>query len=222
MLQRKDLAKEFSLVVQQEIKNHSDMVLACNIAMDEFRRLIKEISATSDERIKILHNRLTGSIEEISRLETSIKDSLSSMNRAFNDANAMTKSHLDSIRKSMDERESYFLTIEGFKEFEKKIDQWTSHLKLSFALQRDHLANEITSTSKILMQSIASYQKEVSERFLLEMEKQKDLNKTLDLFALNFEGVRREVEICKKRCFVIEKNIENLYIQIERTQAGTK
>ena len=222
MLQRKDLAKEFSLIVQQEIKNHRDVVLSAHVALEEFRRKIKELSDKTDKGSSLAANLFSENDREIKKLEKVLSNSLHQFSVRLNESNEFMKSNFNGLKKSIDDRESYFLSLDGFKEFESKVDQWISHLKIAFSSQRQFLLDEINSMSMSITKEIDKCRRELDFRINSCKEDFKDINKSLDIFALNSDGIKREIELCKKRCFVVEKNIENIYTQIRRNNMGEK
>ena len=126
-LQRSDLAKEFSELVKQEIINHNNSILATNIALNEMRNALEiaqHFSAT--EHLKwnemfIAHQTALNIISE------EFKDRLSKLQREINDKTAQAKADLVAVRKTFEDRSTYFMTIDGFHEFSKKIDQWTAN-----------------------------------------------------------------------------------------------
>ncbi len=216
MIQKKDLAKEFSLLVQQEIKNHNDMILASNSALDEFRRKIQEMSDQVDKKISLLTTLYTSSHVEMRRIEQESKDNSLLLKSSLNDSNALMEKHFKEIKESLQKRESYFLTISGFEEFQEKVDQWISHIKIAFCSQKETLLEETKKISSCLLKALDGYKEDIKNEFLSVQQEQKAINKCLDNFAATFSGFSREIDFCKQRCFVIEKNIENLYTQIER------
>jgi peptidoglycan hydrolase CwlO-like protein len=222
MLQKKDLAKEFSLIVQQEIKNHNDAILAANMSLDEFRRKLDAMKSTCESKDNLLESNVSTQEKNFLDLKSSLEKTLERYNRRINDIENITSVGLSGIRKSLDERESYFLTIDGFKEFESKVDQWLAHLKLSFALQKDALISEVNKVSKKIDKSINDLNIEINLTIKKESEERQKINRSLDEFAITFTGFRRELEIEKKRAFIIEKNIENLYTIIDRIKGVGK
>ena len=220
MMQKKDLAKEFSLIVQQEIKNHNDSILATNISLEDLKRQLEGFKEKSGKDLAAMSSSLTLHKSAISQIEERARGVLSGVLRQLNDLAASQEKQTSGILKSIKDRESYFLTIDGFKQFQSKVDEWIAHLKLSFSLQRDRLAEEVETVSRKLQASLDALDNSLSKKITGEVKEREKINKTLDYFSINFSGFIREIEICKKRCFIIEKNIENLYTQIERIKEG--
>jgi methyl-accepting chemotaxis protein len=220
MMQRKDLAKEFSLLVQQEIKNHSDSVLACNMEMEKFRSALVEIAQRCDGRVNELHSDSVCLESSMIIFREVIQKSIDKLNRDISDLTGNFTLRLAGFRKAVDERESYFLTVHGFKEFQAKVDQWIANIKVSFENQKGNVIEEVSKSSQSIQKQIDSLNEELKKMLKSEKEKHEDFDKSLDIFALNFSGQTREIELMKKRCFVVEKNIENLYTVIERLKAA--
>lgn len=219
-LTRQDMAKEFSLIVQQEIKNHNDVVLSSHASIEEFKRKINQISNELEKKLLLSSKSCSENHQAIKALDKIMEDAIAEFTRKLNDSNALMLSNFNGIKKSIEARESYFLTLDGFREFESKIDQWVSHLKISFHSQKQYLLDEINSLSKSIAQEIDKCRQEIDSKINLCKQEVKEINKSLDVFAVNYSGVLSEIERCKKRCFVIEKNIENIYIQIKRNNMG--
>ena len=217
-LQKKDLAQEFSQIVQQEIKNHNDSLLASNMAIDDFRRQLSDLKSEYEKLsnsvradISIQSNSLTG-------LEDSINAALRAVIRDLNDSTALNKRQVESLCRSIGGRESYFLTLQGFEEFKEKIAQWVANIDRLFFQQKDAYSQEISKITEKMQISIENSRNILEKSIKEEKEAREKQKKTFDIFALNFEGHTRETEVLKKRCFIIEKNIENIYTQIERSK----
>jgi hypothetical protein len=215
-LERSNLAKEFSDVVKQEIKNHNDSILATNVSLNEMRNSL-EIAQhfSSTEHLKfnamfIAHQTALNIISE------EFKSKIAKLQRESNDRSAQAKADLASVRKAFDDRLTYFMTIDGFDYFSKKIDQWSANIQRSFEVQNDVMRQRCDRILDETKQAIEILRGAVQKSIDQEIEDRKDQDVTLDHFAVNFAGMQQEIEKTKKRCFIIEKNIENLYTQIER------
>ena len=67
MIKRNDLATQFSLVVQQEIKNHNDAVAACNSALEAIKHRCVDIQSAQRASDSEMHSRC-------GRVESDVKD----------------------------------------------------------------------------------------------------------------------------------------------------
>jgi hypothetical protein len=219
-LQRKDLAKEFSQLVQQEIKNHNDLLLGTNMSLDEFRRQLLEMKAKFDKASRDIDADISLYSNALINLEDSLKGTIQAIQRDVNDSSLLNKEQLKSLRKSLDDRESYFLTLGGFESFKQKIDQWVANIERAFNQQKDAYSQEISKISEKLQNLIDLTRISLEKSIQKESDERLKQEKTFDIFALNFESLKREIEIIKKRCFIIEKNVENIYTQIERSKAA--
>ena len=83
-------------------------------------------------------------------------------------------------------------------------------------MQNDVLRQRCEKISDETKQSIEMVLAIVQKRIDEGIQNRKEQDVTLDHFAINFSGMQQEIEKAKKRCFIIEKNIENIYTQIER------
>lgn len=218
-MQRKDLAKEFSLIVQQEIKNHKDERLAICAALDEFRRRIQQVSEEVKKKCASLKSSQDFWISKIEEL-ASLQDSSTKMtSHHLKDLFEKLSHKIKNIEISQQNRESYYLTTEDFEVFKEKVDQWLAHVRLSFARHSDSSKEIAKKLSDEFKKELKLHKEEVEEVLKNFRKAIHESEKSLDAFAINTSGIVRETEAVKKRAFIIEKNIENLYTQIERIKA---
>lgn len=220
-LQKKDLAKEFSQLVQQEIKNHNDLLLSNNMAMQEMRGQISELRLQGERRSEIVRADFNAQADSIDILKECTSRALEKMQREINDSVSFNEDGIISLRKSMEARETYFLTVQGFEEFKEKIDQWIANIQRAFNQQRDFFSQEFRKIMDTNQASIDCVRKAIELSITKETDERKQYDKTFDIYAVSFETSKREIEVLKKRCFIIEKNIENLYTQISRLKGET-
>jgi malonyl CoA-acyl carrier protein transacylase len=215
-LQRSDLAKEFSDLVKQEIKNHNDTILASAVKINGMVQQLEDMGKASDKNHQTYKNAFLGQKISLEHLEAKFDELIAKMQREHHDVSQQTKLDMKSIMKSFDDRSTYFMTIDGFDGFKKKIDHWSANIQRSFEVQNDVLRQRCEKISDETKQAIEILRAAVQKSIDQEIEDRKDQDVTLDHFAVNFAGMQQEIEKTKKRCFIIEKNIENLYTQIER------
>ena len=219
-LQRKDLAQEFSQVVQQEIKNHNDAVLASNSAIEEFRRQISDLKSEYKKLSISIGADNSTHANSLKNLEDALNNDISRLQRSINDSSEFQRSKLYALREAIESRESYFLTLQGFEEFKQKIDQWVANIERAFKQQKDAHCQEISKIAEKLQNSIEISRNSVEKSIKEEKEARGEQEKTFDIFAVNFSCLKEEVELLKRNCFVLEKHNENLYTQIERMKVN--
>jgi alpha-D-ribose 1-methylphosphonate 5-triphosphate diphosphatase PhnM len=217
-LQKKDLAKEFSDLVQQEVKNHNDSMLATNQALNEMRQKLEEFKENCEIKSAAFQNTCSLQLGAFGVLRDRFEQSMAKLQREVNDHEKQRRVDLISLRKSFEDRETYYMTITGFDQFNVKMDQWTANIQRAFNVQQDSSRQQTDRICEETRNAIEILRKAVQKSIDEEIAERKEQDVTLDHFAVNFAGMQREIEIVKKRCFIIEKNIENLYTQIERVK----
>lgn len=220
ILQRKDLAKEFSAIVLQEIKNHNDAVLASNMSLDEFRRVLAELSKSVESRVAKVSSEIGLHKVSVDEVKGIVKDAVSKCERALHDSDQELRRMIKSLQDGITTRESYYLTIQGFAEFKAEVDKWISSIKAMFAKQQDTLRDEIKRSFLDYEHLVKCLKSELDKAIKDVDTETKKINHQLDGIAVNFAGYTRELEIAKKRCFVIEKKLEDLYTQMSRIKEG--
>jgi hypothetical protein len=216
MLNKKELAEEFSYVVQQEIRNHNDAVLATNVAIEDLRKQIVQVYKKFDEKIAKMHSDLCTYRAEIIMLKDQFDKTIKKYSSDVNDKCALNELDLKSIVKKVEDREINFTPISDFNNLHKKIDKSYIEIKNSFDIKIEELRNSIYQVYNKLCTSVEDVKNDLHEEISEESESRKTFENSLNAVAVNFAGYQRELEICKKRCFVIEKNMENIYTIISR------
>ena len=220
MINRNDLAKQFELVVQQEIKNHNDSILATNQSINEMRKQIeslKEECADKDASMACVIEKHSGEMIDLSEM---LQRMTSSAFSKIVDAQLINKQHVDSLKSAMDIKESYFLTHSDFEQFRFKIDEWMAQIQRSFQVQNSKISDAILKSKEAHLPKCDELDKKFMKRLCDEINEIEKINQSLDIFAVNFDGIKQEIEALKKRFYVVEKNIENIYTQITRLKDG--
>jgi len=219
-LQRNDLAREFSDVVQQEVKNHNDSILATNIALNEMQKQLDDFKKSLEKSDMKFGAQFIEHGTMVQWIEEKFQSLISQLQRDLNDKAALIRNELISMNQAFKDRESYFMPIDGFDQFKAKIEQWSANIHRAFAVQKDTISQETRRIAEDTRLAIEVVRKAIEKSIAQEIEDRKEQDTTLDHFSVNFEGMKTEIERLKKRSFIIEKNIENLYTQIERLKAA--
>jgi len=216
MIRRSDLAKQFELVVKQEIKNFNDSKLSINLAINDLNERLYDFSKTYNHKLeetKALLLSLDSKVEEIGLKIKSNKINFDNQEKKFDKQNIFFTSFHDSILESIFDLKHKFNGIsetfgflankiteneKDFEEARKQLCQEMYQLKLSFENQIEIAKNEILNTPSDCK---ANY---------------KEVCKKLDSHNVDVEGIKKESRIHTKNIFIITKNLEHIYTLIDR------
>ncbi len=216
MLKRKDLAKEFSLIVQQEIKNHNDQLLATNIALNKFNVKLDEFSCslsreldqiksdivsetkdrfrvfgTLDSRFCVFRNNLCSKVSTIQSTVNQIVNDVAKLIITKLDKSAISKIEED-IGNLGERIYQNFIGVQNQisidnKRFEKKLIALEEKMRSEFRESPDHTKN-------------------MEDHLLQKIEEH----------AINNSCLVQEVAACKKTALVTEKKYEYLQTRYQR------
>src|SRR5436189_41575 len=114
MLKRNDLAKQFELVVQQEIINHNKAVEATNSSLEELRDQLRRHSQRSDDIAASSLSSVKRVEIEIDNLKTSLEEVIQVLNKKITENSDKTDKHnsiLELVKGSLDKSVSNFLAL---------------------------------------------------------------------------------------------------------------
>lgn len=216
MLKKNDLAKQFELVVQQEVKNHNDQILASNLSINKVREdlekfreeqgIINAALASEMSRLKIQINefsKVLGSL--VAKLSSSHND-LNSVRENFETQSVLNARVLQECKAALQAQEK---------------DAKTTQVKIAFL---EETINNIPKTlhafseriEKKSMDCAHKIKEEVLNRPSEAKAVKEELSKRLEIDRIDFEGVTRDLLGVKKANFINEKKIENIYTLLDR------
>jgi len=220
MLNRNDLAKQFELVVQQEIINHNKQMLETNISINSLRENINENMAKQDEinakfasEISKFSGFVVDSSNHILRLvkvlESFINDSKDVNEKLNEKVNVALENSLQAHRK-------HEHNVNAIDDLCNRVD------KLEDALLANslHVSREINDAKLALRSDIDKSKKEILSIPSESQAIKKELESKIEALRIDREGLLQELQIYKKKAFITDKLIEDLYTQIERLKAG--
>jgi len=216
MLKRNDLAKQFELVVQQEIINHNDQLLNTNLSLNELRKSL------ADQKKELEDYKAFCKSEDIKR--SSHFDRLSSIVEN-NRSDAMSKMNdilqvLSFVNKRLDDSLCLIKNLDSVLVHEKeKIMEIVKFHYNCFEVISKELKELKSSIAKVLAESVENFNKYKAEMAAKPSEAEKVKKELLEIIAtqkIDFVGLMKEIQAYKKEAFIKEKKLENIYTHIER------
>ncbi len=218
MLKRNDLAKQFELVVQQEIKNYQDSL---NFVLQSIKELKEEIirvrneSLESSAKLHSEHNDLAIQLQNL-------KNAFAVLNQGF--LSASCDQRIVNERNVIEMRDistAIHTKINIDNRLQLKIeDVWNHISKVRRQLEDKDIAlnNIIDDLLRRFRNEIQKAKKEIleapSEASLVKIH----LEEKIASHTVDVSGIMRELKIYKHDNMVTQKKIENIYTLIERLQ----
>lgn len=216
MLKRKDLAKEFELVVQQEIKNHNDSILATNISINELNSSIQSILSKLAEITARSDSRFSQFERDFSALRHSCLKSLDKQEMAIEVINNKTATFTSYFERSLEALESEVVEKTTFVEEIDKIQQELNSFQTQLNDQKDIVFAGFHRLKVESEKTFEAFKEDLLNRPNELWDVKKELEQKIESFAVDGRGVLKELETYKKEVFIIEKKIENIYTLISR------
>lgn len=220
MLNRNDLAKQFDLVVKQEIKNYQDSLNFVLQSIRELKQAIEDARHDFLENHAALHSyqgELSTNLEDIrfklenlSRIQTGNANNQHLINDNYGKQIKDLMGFINS--RSWDEMSNQ----SKFSDIEATLAQLANKHDLFHHLigdQADYLLAKFQSSIEKAKQEI---KEAPSDAALIKAEMKEELNThKVDVF-----GLLRELRLLKHESMVQEKKIENIYSLLDRKKNG--
>jgi len=218
MLKKKDLVKQFELVVQQEIIEHNKAISASNLAVNKLNDKIEEYKKNSEFQIHALKTHNDSFKREVESFINDYKKVSQEFVKLKNDQFILNERNHKEIEGIEDGVEIVH------KNFKDLVKQFESLKALTYAymdkieelkkIHEDGVYNVRYKVSK----DINNLRKDIvslpSENVIVKLKD--ELMEILSMNKIDNEGLLREIKVLKKTVFINEKKIEHLNTLIER------
>lgn len=215
MLKRNDLAKQFELVVQQEIKNFQDVSYQINQTLNDLHSKIQLLEKTQSSNNAILESQqkalsiqlevfLKISENTQQRLESHINNnlcvfqSLMGMIEALNDGFSILNETCKDQKDRMD------LLNDSIRNIEKHRN--TDFLGFNTSIEQSEFK---------ITQQMAALKKEILDLPSESDSLRSEMVEKINTHRIDVEGVLKEVRVTRKEVMILQKNIEAIYSLID-------
>jgi hypothetical protein len=218
MLNRNDLAKQFELVVKQEIKNYQDSL---NFVLQSIRELKESVEHVHQEQLEnyaVLHSSyvgLQGDLSAVKNLIFSYGIKFDKFQREQNNLNDSSSKNISDIGEIIQDK----INNENILKSEiEDITQKFSALREAIESIDNKYSGDINNISYRYQRDIQKTKEEILNAPTKADVVKKELSEKLDSHKVDVAGIMRELNIFKKENHITQKKIENIYILIERLQ----
>lgn len=216
MLKRKDLAKQFELVVKQEIIEHNKAIMASNLAVNKLNTKLDDLDKSYIEQFNTTKNKTDKFLRELGSCKSFVKDITEEFKKANRDQFMLNERNHKEIS-IIDE------SIETVHKNERKLHKKISDIEANYYEHKkelEALRKSYTDDLHLLKHKIAKDLKNLKQEILdrpseVEVAKKEFMEK-LSMHKIDNEGLIREIKVLKKTVFINEKKIEHLTTLMER------
>lgn len=218
MLKRNDLAKQFELVVQQEIKNYNDSL---NYILQSLRDLKDEIRHVREESLEN-HAAIHGLQNDMSIEIKALKESLVALSLRFE--RSLNDQRVVNERNALEMRDITSTVINKLSlenNFKHEIaNLWNEIFKLKDKTDTSNrvLNDNLDDLLRRFRQEILKMKQEILEAPTEASLVRTQLDEKIAAHKVDVAGIMRELTIYKKDNLIVQKKIENIYTLIERLQ----
>ena len=218
MLNRNDLAKQFELVVKQEIKNYQDSLNFVLQSIDELKKDIKQLNSDMLENYALIHSQhcdLGIQIDIERMLHKELRQQVSSNINNTQDFKEKVTNELgnlwDSSLINSSKNEFNENRIKAIRtDFEKLEDAIIAN---SFVVR-----NTCDDMQVKLKKELSNMKVEIFSRPSEALELKSEFEEKINTHRIDVAGIMKELLAMKKENMITEKKLEHVYTLIDRLQ----
>jgi chromosome segregation ATPase len=215
MLKKNDLAKQFELVVQQEIKNYNDSLNMILGSLREIKDEIQEIKKKADEKEAKLESWKVKCSAEFSEIKNVLDGFATVCHRNLNlqeRKNGELEARIGYIQNDLNQRQNHAFFPQIVEKLGEKIEEIQKKVE---GYEKTYIS-EINRLETKTARSVESVRREIlytpGELDLVKRQ----LEEKIASHSVDVSGIMKELSIYKHDNYITEKKIENLYTQVER------
>lgn len=215
-LNRKYQEELYELGLEQAIINHKEAVLQSNMAMQKLR---DETNASLKDMKQSLV-RVTQKVQDdalrYDELMSQFVQYFDDIFSRFRQIPLSIDKEAEKIKELMDKKDSYYLRMDEFEAFISKVDGWIAAIRSAFERQKEVIDHKAQEIKKDIEARLAGLTCDIHDKIREKSKAIDEINNFLDRQAVDYSGLKEDIEFLKKRVFILEKHDENLYTQIKR------
>lgn len=216
MLKRNDLAKQFELVVKQEILNFNKNLETIFHTLNSLKEGIESVEKTvADNAAKLACHQKYLEIE-IELVKRSLMETQARFNRHVNDAKVTQEdnsNHFQQLHIKVDQK------ITSTDEISKDLNGFKKQLascQLSILTHIKNVDQGFDQLGARFKKEIQASRDEIMAIPSDAQEIRKELNAKINTHIVDVEGLLREIRLNRSDLHIVQKKIENIYTLIER------
>jgi methyl-accepting chemotaxis protein len=216
MLKKNDLAKQFELLVQQEIKNYNDSLSSIFQTINELRESIHEVHEEALENYAVLHSFQTDLGIKFQNFEERFNEFVQKVDRQIydqqiiNERNAYIMNEMSQAIHLKIQSDAFFMG--KIKEFENDVrEEARKSVELHHASAK--AMNELIEWTR---KSFQKHKDEINSRPPPQDPLLRHLDEKLESHTVDVEGLLKELRIMRKDIMIGDKKFEAIFMILDK------
>lgn len=216
MIKKNDLAKQFELVVKQEIKNYQDSL---NFVLQSIRELKESVDHVHQEQLEnyaVLHSSFIGLQSDLNAIKGLCFTQGLKLDKSIRDQSLVNDLHSKNI---YDLEEDIRVKVNNEQIIQAEFGytlKSVSTLREAVEALDKKLDLDIKNISHSYQRDIQRSKEDILNAPTKADVVRKELSEKIDCHKVDVDGIMRELNIYKRDNQITEKKIENIYTLIER------
>lgn len=220
MIKRGNLVDKFELVVKQEIINHNRAILANNQVINELQENLSSFKSENKVKLDDINTKILKREAQLSNLSEHLKEIVQELKNVGHNHKKYiddTEKSLNSFSKNTEAITENTLSLkEEIDSIKNSISKLSSYVHDSLRQNRQDLELYKMRCYEYINTSIAVIESKPCKIELLK----KEIERKDQVLGVDFEGLKTEIDIIKKKIFIQEKYIEKLLTDSKKNNSG--
>lgn len=216
---KEEFSKRFEETTKQEIKNYNDSLLANNMAMQELREGLKDCIDKYSQQVACLSSATKKLEAENIDLKSSIQKLMKKIESLENDSSQLEKRLNGESKKASNSIQELYSKVDDSRLIVQRLESHVSVQNIDLKNSINNAYDEVGNCYRKCQDLIRNMKEEILSMPSEAAKVKTELTARAEESKIDNSGILRELQIVKKRSFVIEKMNEYFQIQIDRLKA---
>lgn len=218
MIIRKDLVKDFEIVVKQEIINHNNSILQTNLEINSLKETIQDLKTAHEKKLAALESKNISLQHDLEGLQKDLEGFALKTGSSFNDLLQETEKRFTKLANEFEKLSTSSVPRVIYKENLEELRKSILEIKNEFNLFDKSVEYKANHQYSRFNERLESHKKEIALEPSDLKEAKRELNTRINTSCVDISGIYEELQIQKKKQFVLEKECERLKTHLERNK----
>lgn len=218
MLKRADLTKQLELVIQQEIKNYNDSLSSVYQEINSLKEKTDAVEKHSLESDADLLSKQKNLQIDIENIKAVISENTKNIQRHFRDQSLINETLTKDLLAISEAAKNRLKEQDQFKSTINSVSKHLENVQESALNAVKETKNDLVFFQNKINQQLLKTYLDIVERPSEVPLIRKQLEAKITSYAIDAQGILKEIRVHNKATFILEKKIENIYLLLQRLE----